>query len=164
MLQDGSSLVQIIDHVNTGGLNGETEEDVEQTREGFQRCEGDISLAATPNTIHKFMPFITGMAWNGSNKTWPVKALWPFWHAIIHKDAQIYEYQSLHATKFTLSSGQRRTHEVHRQRDGKEAGFVTDGLASEPRAGSTSAVHACRHGVQGQRHDSVHDSELHTVA
>lgn len=104
LLQEGTSLMQIIDHVNTAGLNGETEEDVEQTREGFQRVEGDISLAATPNTIHKFMPFITGMAWNGSSKTWPVKALWPFWHAIVHKDAQIYEYQSLHATKFVLSS------------------------------------------------------------
>lgn len=103
LLQEGSSLVQIIDHVNTAGLNGETEEDVEQTRQGFQRVEGDISLAATPNTIQRFMPYITGMAW-ATNKTFPVKPLYPFWHAIVHKDAQIYEYQSLQATKFVLSS------------------------------------------------------------
>lgn len=104
LLAEGSSLVQKIEHVNTAGLNGEVDEDAEFTREGFRRVEGDISLAATPGTIQQFFPRITGMAWNGSSKTWPVKPLANFWHTIIHKDAKIFEYRSIQVNSFTLSS------------------------------------------------------------
>jgi len=104
LLAEGSSLVQKIAHVNTAGLNGEVDEDAEFTREGFRMCEGDISLAATPGTVQQFFPRITGMAWNGSTKTWPVKAYPDPWHCIIHKDAKIFEYRSIAINSFTLSS------------------------------------------------------------
>jgi hypothetical protein len=104
LLAEGSSLIQKIAHVNTAGLNGEVDEDVEQTREGFRMVEGDISLAATPATIQEFMPRITGMAWNGSSKTWPVKTLPGLWHTIIHKDAKVFEYQGIAINQFVLSS------------------------------------------------------------
>jgi len=104
LLAEGSSLIQKIAHVNTAGLNGEVDEDVEQTREGFKMVEGDISLALTPATIQEFMPRITGMAWNGSSKTWPVKTMPGNWHTIIHKDAKVFPYEDIQTNGFTLSS------------------------------------------------------------
>lgn len=104
LLAEGSSLVQKIAHVNTAGLNGEVDEDAEFTREGFRMVDGDISLAATPETIHQFFPRISGMAWNGSVQSWPVKAYPIPWHCILHKDAKIFEYQSIAINSFTLSS------------------------------------------------------------
>lgn len=104
LLADGSSLVQKIQHVNTAGLNGEVDEDAEQTREGFRMVDGDISLAATPETIQQFMPRFTGMAWNGSVETWPVKPLAIDWHTIIHKDARVFEYRSIQINQLTISS------------------------------------------------------------
>lgn len=104
LLAEGSSLVQKIAHVNTAGLNGEVDEDAEFTREGFRMCEGDIGLAATPETIHQFFPRISGMAWNGSAKSWPVKPLASDWHTILHKDAKVFEYRNIQVGSFTLSS------------------------------------------------------------
>ncbi len=104
LLADGSTLVQKIAHVNTAGLNGEVDEDAEQTREGFRMVEGDISLAATPATIQQFIPRFTGMAWNGSSKSWPVKAMPSDWHTIIHKDAKIFEYRNIQINQLTISS------------------------------------------------------------
>lgn len=104
LLAEGSSLVQKIQHVNTAGLNGEVDEDAEFTREGFRMVDGDISLAATPETIQQFFPRITGMAWNGSVESWPVKAYPSAWHCILHKDAKIFEYRSIAINSFTLSS------------------------------------------------------------
>lgn len=104
LLAEGSSLVRKIAHVNTAGLNGEVDEDVEQTREGFEMVEGDISLAVTPETIQQFLPRFTGMAWNGSSKSWPVKTMPANWHCAIHKDAKIFPYEEIQINQMVISS------------------------------------------------------------
>lgn len=103
LLADGSTLIQKVAHVNTAGLNGEIDEDVEHTREGWKMVEGDISLALTPETMQYFGPLVTGQAW-ALNISKPVTALPADFHCIIHKDAYIYEYSSLQINQAVISS------------------------------------------------------------